>query len=356
MVCKGSRWLAIWAPEQKRCFERPRKISGLTPMTKPKRLILSLPLFVFALGLYGQEAKITVQVTDENGMAISNAQVNAGFMTAMQPGEGWGTGGQNLVSGLTDANGFFSASGQATAGSIGLSVSKDGYYDSGGQSIIPNRLESSSHRWVPWNPLINVVLQKKGIQVPMYARRVHELKIPEQGRPVGFDLMAGDWVAPYGKGEISDFFFGVNSKTNQVYPFYDITLNVGFSNDGDGIQSIIAPKRGASELRLPRQAPIESYKPALKMRNCREPNEYHTDFRDDQNYFFRVRTKKDAQGTIVSALYGKISGDFLVSGSGDDKITFIYYLNPKPNDRNMEFDVKQNLSKNLLFMQGVNQP
>lgn len=39
-------------------------------------------------------------------------------------------------------------------------------------------------------------------------------------------------------------------------------------------------------------------------------------------------------GNIISAQYGKIYGDFLA---------FTYYLNPSPNDRNVEFDPDQNL-------------
>jgi hypothetical protein len=331
-------------------------------MKNMKLKIVGMMATFVAFGLYGQEAKINVHVTDENGLAISNAQISAGFMTANKPGVGWGAAGENGVDGKTDTNGFCSLSGQTTAGSIGLSVWKDGYYDNGGQSIIPTNFNVLTRRWEPWNPTVEVVLKQKGVQVPMYARKVFERKIPIEGKSVGFDLMVGDWVTPNGKGETPDFIFKFDSKPEpevppREFPPYDITLTVSFSNDGDGIQSIFAPPRTSSELRLPRQAPSDGYESVLTKRKYRERGQSaHTEFREDQNYFFRVRAKRDAQGNIVSALYGKISGDFLVSGREDDKLTFIYYLNPEPNSRNMEFDPKQNLFKNLPFMERVSAP
>jgi hypothetical protein len=72
------------------------------------------------------------------------------------------------------------------------------------------------------------------------------------------------------------------------------------------------------------------------------------------NYFFRVRTILDKDGNIESALYGKIHGDFQLDHHGN--IGFTYYLNPTPNDRNVEFDPKQNLFKNLPSSEQVRQP
>ena len=66
-----------------------------------------------------------------------------------------------------------------------------------------------------------------------------------------------------------------------------------------------------------------------------------------RNYYFRVRTKLDENGNVVSARYGKIYGDFM---------QFSYYFNPTPNDRNVEFDPKQNLMTNLKPDEGVNEP
>jgi hypothetical protein len=315
-----------------------------------------------AFGLYGQEAKITVHVTDESGLAISNAQISAGFSFAPKGSGGWGASGENHVNGVTDSNGICAITGNGNGGDVGISIVKEGYYGTTGFGVIFTNLDFILHRWQPWNPTIEVVLQKRGVQVPMYARRVDEIKIPGGDKPVGFDLEIGDWVAPYGKGETADFLFKYESKPEPTVPVreippYDVTLTVSFSNDGDGIQSVFVPTRGGhSGLRLPRQAPADGYEPVLIKHEAKERGQKaYSDFRDDQNYFFRVRTKKDARGNIVSALYGKIYGDFNHAAAGG-KLTFTYYLNPEPNSLNMEFDPKQNLFKNLEPMEQVSAP
>ena len=133
---------------------------------------------------------------------------------------------------------------------------------------------------------------------------------------------------------------------------FDHSLTVSFSNDGDGIQSVYRAKRTGSMLRLSREAPVDGYHPELlKEVYQREPNAPpHSDVREDQNYFFRIRTEKDEDGNIVSALYGKIYGDF--EGFEHGTLRFTYYLNPTSNDRNLEFDP----DRNLFFGEQVDEP
>jgi hypothetical protein len=325
-------------------------------MNNMKLKTIGIMTILLAFSLYGQEAKITVHVTDENGIAVSNTQAVAQFQNALKPGEGWGTGRPTEVRGLTDTNGLCVLTGNGTDGSVGIGILKDGYYYGNAEVSFTNG-DHILNRWLPWNPRVEVIIQKKGVQVPMYARKVNEVKIPTENQPVGFDLMIGDWVAPYGKGETPDFLFKLDSKPEpeappREFPPYDVIWTIKFSNDSDGIQLATSLPHG---FLVARQAPADEYEPQLVKHSYKELGQpAHVDFRDGQNYFFRVRTKKDSQGNIVSALYGKVSGDFRGGIAG--KLTFTYYLNPEPNSRNMEFDPKQNLSKNLKFMEGVSAP
>jgi hypothetical protein len=59
-------------------------------------------------------------------------------------------------------------------------------------------------------------------------------------------------------------------------------------------------------------------------------------------YYCRVRSEILPNGE-TNCLYGKIYGDFPA---------MTYYLNPTPNDRNVEFDPKRNLMK--YFGRGEN--
>ncbi|HEY5747868.1 MAG TPA: hypothetical protein VIU12_17465, partial [Chryseolinea sp.] len=210
-------------------------------------------------------------------------------------------------------------------------------------------------RWEPWNPTVEMVLKPIVNPIPMYARRVDTIDIPTVGQPVGFDLIVSDWVNPYGKGKTSDFIFLLDKDYTSINLPFQVTLTIRFANEDDGIQSVIAPINVGSELRLPRYAPEEGYQPVLVKSSSRKaPNApIQQDYRDDQNYFFRVRTvKKD--GKIESAHYGKIERD--IEFWGNEKVRFIYYLNPTPNDRNMEFDPKRNLFTELTHGERVTAP
>ena len=77
--------------------------------------------------------------------------------------------------------------------------------------------------------------------------------------------------------------------------------------------------------------------------------EYFSDQDPDRCYTFRIRSRRNDKGELVEAYYGKIYGDF--EFEGDDKkgligVKFLYYLNPKSLDRNLEWDMKTNLCPN----------
>jgi hypothetical protein len=154
---------------------------------------------------------------------------------------------------------------------------------------------------------------------------------------VGYDLVAGDWDAPYGKGVNRDLIvkeeFNKQSATD-----YSYRLIIGFPNAGDGIQAFTVPdtERGSS-LRSPPEAPADGYQAQLIREDYHHPGKAGTSDHDEsRNYFFRVRTVLDSNGNVKSALYGKIYGDL-------ELMNFSYYLNPTPNDRGIEFDPRENL-------------
>jgi hypothetical protein len=168
----------------------------------------------------------------------------------------------------------------------------------------------------------------------MYAARLWG-NPPATNRPVAFDLSIGDWIAPYGKGRSSDIIFtrNVNMRSKRDY---DQKLIIGFPNSGDGIREFKVPDdQRYCGLLSPYEAPSGGYIPEIVRESSEHPGQPMTlDFDNKRNYFIRVRTVLDEQGNVKSALYGKIYGDFM---------HFTYYLNPTPNDRNVEFDPNHNL-------------
>jgi hypothetical protein len=215
--------------------------------------------------------------------------------------------------------------------------------------------------WQPWDPTVGLQLKKIGNPIPLYARKFGEgkpIKLPELGKPVGFDLLKGDWVGPYGKGETVDFIFTLNATfggmTKNGYQIHDSVFTVGFPKEGDGIQSVYAQPFAGSVLRLPRYAPEQGYQTNLFRQMYRHEDGGSAECREDQNYFFRVRTEKDEKGNIVRALYGKIHGEIGCWQNG--VIRFSYYLNPTPNERNLEFDPSRNLFTDLKSTERMTDP
>jgi len=171
--------------------------------------------------------------------------------------------------------------------------------------------------------------------------------MPAFDTPVGFDLTAGDWVAPHGKGASADIFLNAHLEKRADYDS-DYKLTVSFPNAGDGIQEFRVGPEDGSALRSSQEAPADGYQPQWIQTRTVRPGQGYSGNRDrNRNYYFRVRTVLDEQGNVKSALYGKIYGDFM---------QFRYYLNPTPNDRNVEFDPKRNLMQRLNSFEQVSAP
>lgn len=198
--------------------------------------------------------------------------------------------------------------------------------------------------------LVTIRLKQIKNPIPMYAKNltaeeVGGLKMPNyDGKSFGYDLVAGDWVVPHGKGVVSDFIFKFEGNEGRVLNLeeWEKKITLRFSNEKDGIIAWIgtseAGRMYGSELVSDYEAPKEGYQDTWVQRTWKEKGGYHqTTSNMDRNFYFRVRTKVDEKGNIISAHYGKIYGDFM---------SFTYYLNPTPNDRNVEFDPKRNLMPN----------
>jgi len=276
------------------------------------------------------DAKITVKVVNEAGIPVADADVGVGFN---QGGNTWiGEHKSESIRGVSDTNGLFSAQ-EKCMGGIGISVQKEGFYRSSVRQDYPGTYQNKK-RWEPWNPTISMILKEIKTPIPMYVKAVRTV-IPETDKTIGFDLEKGDWVAPYGNGIVSDFIFYATNRQRSVRDF-DYTLLLTFPNEADGIQAADSQNlHKESELKLDYHSPEDGYISRWEQFRSRRPKKGETNNIDrDRKYYFRVRTKVDEHGNIISAHYGKIHGDFL---------QFTCYFNPVPNDRNIEFDPDKNL-------------
>ncbi len=305
---------------------------------------------------------VTFRIIDDAGSIVTNGEVRISTFSHWVSGEGFGRDDDRNYSAALDDKGRASFEVINVRGAIAYGVyPNSNYYPVLMQTYQFRQIESG--RWEPWNPEISVVLPRKLNPIPLYARRIGngpDLEMPILG-PVGFDLEVSDWVAPHGKGKRPDVIIErktIIPATHSASAFESV-FTVTFANVGDGIQSYpVGEKRRL--LDLPRYAPKGGYASRITKRVVRvaEGSALDNETRGDQNYFFRVRTVLDANGEVVSALYGKIYGDihFFVPPGSNGMVRFTYYMNPNSLDRNLEFDPKRNLLPERLVGTNISEP
>lgn len=290
-------------------------------------------------------AKFTAKVVDEDGKPLAGMSIVGGFYSE-EPSQ----------RGFSDSNGMFMAECKAPLlGQGGFSVNHGmpGYYESH-VGFWFKHIENG--RWEPWNPVVTCIVRRVVNPIPMYAKSV-ETMIPTTNRLCGFDLRVGDWIAPYGIGKDPDVFFQTDRTIIDIDNF-NVDFKVIFTNRLDGIHSV-SPVVECS-FTSPRFAPTDGYRTEYgrKMGRKSGRGSFNTDPLPEEYCVYRIRSIIDKKGQVESAYYGKITSGFRLAGYGAEKITlqFTYYLNPTPNDRNLEFDPKQNLFQHLKSSEQVTVP
>jgi len=317
----------------------------------------SLVMLLLFGQLFGNEVKM--RVVDEAGTPVAGATTEIVFVSY---------NAEKVRAGLSDSEGRYSALGQGNH-SVMLIASKPGYYP----VSLRDLSKDTDHD-------VEMVLPRILNPIPLFASYIdssgripgEEMTFPVHNQWVGFDLEVADWVAPHGKGKIADFqlrfsnqfkgwedyFAGdINAhmtkdkelskqrnkewtmeKFKILYGKWDGLVEMSFSGEGEGI---LEAKRfiGYSPMKLPHLAPEVGYSSTWN----RAVNSYDgIILPKDTGFFLRTRVKKDQQGRIISANYAKFIGRLnVIANTG--KIEFLYYFNPTPNDRNLEFNPEKNL-------------
>lgn len=291
----------------------------------------------------GAKTKIAVCVADDHGIPVSNATVSA----VLNPS--WNARKYTTISEETETNGIAELEGTTIFPYIGGVVNKNGYYQSGYKlrfgetSLHDNGGESSKAyyaskvkdgRWLPWNPTILVVLKKVRNPVRMILSYEH-VRIPRMDEPLGFDLEKHDWVAPDGTGQRADMIvrFELISESS---PFRK--LAVEFPGDMNG--AYVCKKDGYSILKSDYHAMTNMAYEARIDNGEGKRGPAHILLGGDDYLVFRIRSKVDEDGNLISALYGKIYGPFDYFVASKSSMRLITFLNPVENDTNLEFDGK----------------
>jgi hypothetical protein len=292
--------------------------------------------------------RLTLCVKDTTGSVVSNA---ATWVSICYYGRK-----TVPVTGKTDINGLFSVEKESTDNRVLFIVEKDGYYRTEREFWLKEVSQlngGGEKRWIPWNPTVDVVLKEKRKPVQM-AVLLDKPLVFLQNQKIGFDCEKGDLLPPFGKGEHEDFTFLYTSRANPQgrttadMSFYTNKLVVATDKDGGFIEH----KRDKfSKFWSIYDAPETGYQNTLVYETERGGGKMikNKQFDVQTDYLiFKTRIKRDKDGNIISANYGKIYS--FTFGEGAEPwgtkggVSLWCYYNPAPNDRNLEADPSKNLS------------
>lgn len=307
------------------------------------RVMTSLPLVCSGQLL---DVKLRVAVNEEQGAPIKNAKVLCYFSKPVDSKDPWEGQTSDEISIMTDREGKGTATGTSMV-RMAVVSQKEGYYESR-ETLYNLRFNREKRQWLPYERDVRLVLRKIVNPIPMYAWGMHLLDYPAGTNVwVGYDMLLAEWMPPHGKGATEDVRFHVLRAADA----YDrtqpaVVLTVRFMGEKNGVCGIDDKAVNYQSLmKLPYCAPREGYsEKEFRFEKRLGENEFKTMTNTGTtNCFFRVRSKTDRNGNFVEGLYGKIRGPLGVEGGKRIPISMFYYVNPTPNDLNLEFDPKKNL-------------
>lgn len=291
-------------------------------------------------GFTTPDAKLVLRVVDEEGQPVAGAAASVAGVFHEVPG--------STAKGMTDTNGLFVATVRCQ-GSLAASVRKPGYYLTRMPELFLNQGRENSYenallrgKWLPWG-LTNTVVLKRQINPTAMLSGGGSFTLPAYDKPCGFDLERNDWVAPHGRGNRSDLvFFGTHRYGGERDR--DAEVRVSFPSKYDGLIPLEIDDRSGSALKTPHQAPLDGYSSNWNIWSRAKPGQpvdrSFTINSRKRAYLLRFRSEEDGQGRLKRAWHGVILSEIEMYSIAADKLElrFRYYLNPVPNDRNLESD------------------
>ena len=326
--------------------------------------------FIFAsLSCLADKAYIKAMVLDGcSELPIQGAEVKAWFEVDI----GWRAWSEPtpIITDVktTDSCGICGLEGRTNVGHISCEVVNppSGYYGAYGGDFQYNR-KSLFGVWQPDNLVVTIKLQRVEKPIPLFVKQIFSrasASVSSNYFDIGkgkmqFDMIKGSFLPPIGRGEYADIVFtrleredlgiGTTFKGSITAPAYRDSMSIRFTGEDNGLVEVPSEKTAGIKIRT---APENGYTPDYLVAKGRDKNvKYFSSSNPDRNFAFRIRTKKDKNGKIVSAYYGKIYGDIEIKKPYTVEVSvaapsFMYYLNPKSLDRNLEWDMKTNLCPN----------
>lgn len=332
-----------------------------------KKRLFALSVCMASVCAFADMAKVGVVVLDKKTQEpIEGATVKAWFQWNI----GWRAWSEPTPivtdTKITDKKGFCRLEGKTNVGDVGVEAQRiPGKYYSGSGNGFEFKRKDFFGVWQPDNLVATIRLQRVEHPIPLSVKNVRPKVAPETfdgtNAVLRYDLVLGDWLPPEGKGEHADLEIRTKLTIDEVLQvgkykdwkktFFTFSNTVRFLGEGNGCCAEMTSPTAGIKLRV---APEDGYGNMIEIRQgtrktMNGPNAYAKKFTDsDPNrcYYYRIRSRFDDKGDLIEAYYGKIYGDFNFHGHwgyGFQGVDFLYYLNPKSLDRNLEWDMKTNL-------------
>ena len=260
--------------------------------------------------------------------------------------------------------------GETNTGRVFLRTKGEGFCETKLHTQFTNYVASLG-RPVPDHMDVTVRVWKVGQRIPLVVREVgrgvdsYDLDedLFSKGNDIlRFDFLKSDYLPPIGTGVVADVEFRrfVDEKTEGGLRLkYYGEMKTTFLGDGNGYV-VVEPNKGS---RLKIKSGVDAdfqMEHTYWVRNDLTDPEFGdytitNSIVKPRCYCFRIRTAKDDAGVVTNAYYGKIYGDISAERVVDRALKgearrrfvaqpkFLYYLNPTPMDKNLEFDGQHNL-------------
>ena len=307
-------------------------------------------------------ARFSVEVIDEQtGAPIDGVTVIGCYLNKYMR---WEKAAEEVsLSATTDKKGSCSFSGTTNCGEVGVRVRNfPGYYDSEVLMVPYTNKTNMITRpvWEPDNMVVTLALQRVERPIPLFVKvarlKVDPKMIEDNQSRFAYDLVASAWLPPYGNGKKADIEFAClprerlpdgNNGFGGTAHRYKNSVQVTFAGPDNGICRMPHTER---PLKV-RVAPLNGYESNLTVwKQLSSDLQKDEGFDKSRNFCFRIRTRRNDDGKIIESYYGKIYGDIELRQKYDDDIPsivgvkFLYYLNPKSMDRNLEYKTGANLN------------
>ena len=324
-------------------------------------LISVIPCLTFAV-------QYQVRVIDsETKMPLQGVKIR-GWFSNENGWEAWTKAAPVYVDeNITDKEGYCSLAGESNTGHVGFMIKNPPlqYYHSPNvkltldSSFCGDMFKGIFKRDKVYTLMLDrrkkpIPLLVKTVSFPLNKKKVNDIGEVEKNS-FAYDFLTQDWLPPWGKGEFADIRFmrmprkkiGLSTNFNgRVGVVFKDVVTVDFPGDGNGF--VVMQVRDDAGLKV-REAPENGYSQHYELESgIGHDLQFYTKYNKKRCLCFRIRTRFDDKGQIIEGYYGKIYGDIHHNAwkAGIAKISFLYYLNPKPLDRNLEWDMKNNLCSN----------